>query len=153
MENRARLVFSSPQPISEQERAELEAVINASLAEGDPTGAARCDLSIHPRRNFSLELGAAAILLAILKGGSGAVGARTIIAVAGYLRNRNRVIEIQAGPTVKLTVDARLLDDPAAKKHILEFLEKMGSLSEPATDAQVARLIDTKTAAPAALPT
>jgi hypothetical protein len=153
MENRAKLVFTSPETISERERAELEAVINASLAEGDPTGAARCELSIPPRRNFSLELGATAILLAVLKGGSGAVVARTIIAVAGYLRNRNRVIEIQAGPTVKLTVDARLLDDPAAKKNILDFLEKMGTLGDPRADGQVERLIDAKTAAAAAVPT
>ena len=153
MDTRPRLVFSSPEAIPERERADLEAAINAALAEDDPTGAARCDLSVPPRRSFSLELGAAAILLAVLKGGSGAVVARTIVAVAGYLRNRNRVIEIQAGPNVKITVHPRLLDDPAAKKNILEFLEKLGSLSEPGTDANVERLIAAKTAAPAAVPT
>jgi hypothetical protein len=152
MDSRPRLVFSSPEAISERERAELETAINAALAEADPTGAERCNLAAPSPSKFALDLGTATILLAVLKGGSAAVVTRLIFAVAGYVRSRNRVIEIQAGPNVKLTVHSRLLEDPGAKKNVLEFLERMGALTEPGAQDKVGRLIDAKTATPPSAP-
>jgi hypothetical protein len=147
MDTRAKLVLTSPEVLSARERADLEEAINAGLAEGDPTGGSRCELSVPPRRSFALDPVTGTILAAVVRGGGAAVVTRLIFAVAAYLRLRNKVIEIQAGPAVKLTLHARTLEDPAAKKALLEFLEKMGALTEPGAEAKVSQLIDAKTAA------
>ena len=43
--------------------------------------------------------------------------------------------------------------DPAAKKNILDCLEKMGTLGDPRAGGQVERLIEAKMATPAPVPT
>jgi hypothetical protein len=142
MDTKAKFVLVSPTALSEPERADLEAAINASLAQDDPTGETRCSLSVPSPRTYALDPLTGTVLLGIvLKGGAAAAVTRLILAVANHVRGRSRVIEIQAGPNLKLAVHPRLFEEPGVKKNILDFLQRMGALGEPGAETRVEQLL------------